>query len=190
MSSAREFATVDLIAVSCAETRGVDAFALALIKAERQIRRLVTHLVYQFPCFTANHISPLRDELWKNRAVFFEGFVRGFDALYPRSVAQLMGNRYTQLRPILDEAIEHRNKIFHGQLTARFLTRQDLVDLATDIKVWCTSLGAGAGAEVGFDGFGRNSFQKSTMPDLWKRCRVEFGSVAAYQAFISAHMER
>ena len=46
-----EFQTVDLIVNSTARSRAVDAFALSLIKAERQIRKLVTHLVYQFPCF-------------------------------------------------------------------------------------------------------------------------------------------
>ena len=50
-SCAAEFRTVDLIVASSAETRGVDAFALSVIEAERQIRRLVTHLVYQFPSF-------------------------------------------------------------------------------------------------------------------------------------------
>jgi hypothetical protein len=54
VSCEAEFATVDLIIRSNAETRGVDAFALALLKAERQIRRLFIHLVYQFPCFGEN----------------------------------------------------------------------------------------------------------------------------------------
>jgi hypothetical protein len=190
MSIAEEFATVSLILNSQAETRGVDAFALSLIKAERQVRKLVTHLVYQFPVFGPGDVSALRGALGASRRVYFEGFLAGFDALYSRSVQELVGSEYARLKGRVDEAIDHRNKIFHGQLTARSLTRQDLVDLATDIKVWCTTLGAGAGAEVGHDGFGRNSFQKSAMLDLWKRCRVQFGSVADYQAFISAHMDR
>lgn len=45
-SATEEFSTVDLLLGSGAETRAVDAFALALIKAERQARKLVTHLVY------------------------------------------------------------------------------------------------------------------------------------------------
>jgi hypothetical protein len=48
MSTEEEFATVSLILGSQAETRGVDAFALSLIKAERQIRKLVTHLCISF----------------------------------------------------------------------------------------------------------------------------------------------
>jgi hypothetical protein len=63
MSYLEEFSTVDLIVGSTAETRGVDAFALSLIKAERQIRRLMTHLVYQFPCFRSTDIEDLRGVL-------------------------------------------------------------------------------------------------------------------------------
>jgi hypothetical protein len=66
VSCEAEFATVDLIIRSNAETRGVDAFALALLKAERQIRRLFIHLVYQFPCFGGERIGRLRDTLWAN----------------------------------------------------------------------------------------------------------------------------
>jgi hypothetical protein len=46
MGHAQEFATVDLLLESKHETRGIDAFALSLIKAERQMRRFVTYFVY------------------------------------------------------------------------------------------------------------------------------------------------
>ena len=68
MSCEQEFQTVDLIVKSDAETRGVDAFALSLIKAERQIRKLFTYLMFQFPAFTvsdfANFRSALARENW------------------------------------------------------------------------------------------------------------------------------
>lgn len=172
MSTAEEFATVDLILGAGVETRGVDAFALSLIKAERQIRRLFTHLVYQFPAFAPGNIPRLRDTLAASRRVYFEDFITGFDALYPRSVEALVGPEYVRLKRRVDEAIDHRNKIFHGQLTSRALTRQDLVDLANDIREWCTILASGAASEVGYDGFGRNSFRKSALPDLWRRYKV------------------
>jgi len=189
MDPAREFATVDLIVTSCAETRGVDAFALALIKAERQIRRLVTHLVYQFPCFTASHISPLRDALWNNRGVYFDGFERGFDALYPRSVAQLVGDAYSRLRPRLDEAIDHRNKICHGQLTSKYLTREDLLGFVADIRAWCESIARATNAEFEYDSFA-DSFRKSTVADLAKRLKVQLTDVAGYVQFIRQYMQR
>jgi hypothetical protein len=64
---ATEFETVDIVIKSGAETSGVDAFALALIKAERQIRKLVTHLVYQFPCFGPSDVPSLRQALATSR---------------------------------------------------------------------------------------------------------------------------
>src|SRR5262245_10963939 len=117
MSFAEEFATVDLIVNSQAETRGVDAFALALIKSEKQLRRLVTHLVYQFPAFATKDISLLRSALVKNRNVYAEGFITGFDALYTRTVKDLVGADHDPLYIRLTQATRYRNKIFHGQLT-------------------------------------------------------------------------
>ena len=112
MSIAEEFATVSLILNSQAETRGVDAFALSLIKAERQVRKLVTHLVYQFPVFAPSDVAALRNALGASRRVYFEGFLSGFDALYPRSVQDLVGSEHARLKARVDEAIDHRNKIF------------------------------------------------------------------------------
>jgi hypothetical protein len=142
----------------------VDAFALSLIKAERQIRKLVTHLIYQFPCFGPGDIPSLRKTLVDNRRVYFEGFEKGFSVLYPRGISDLVGSEYQRLRGRIDEAIDYRNKIFHGQLTSKNLTRDDLLAYVDDIRTWCKTLAESALAEVGYDGFGRNSFQKSTTP--------------------------
>jgi len=114
MSIAEEFATVSLILNSQAETRGMDAFALSLIKAERQVRKLVTHLVYQFPVFAPSDVAALRNALGASRRVYFEGFLSGFDALYPRSVQDLVGSEHARLKARVDEAIDHRNKIFQN----------------------------------------------------------------------------
>jgi hypothetical protein len=114
--------------------------------------------------------------------VYFEGFIAGIDALYPHPVKALVGLEYPRLRVRLKRATDHRSKIFHGQLTDRALTRTDLISLATDIREWCTKLSTklsdGALAEIGYDGFGRNSFQKSAITDLRKRYRVQLSSVA------------
>ncbi len=190
MNWSEEFRTVSLIVKSSAETRGVDAFALSLIKAERQIRRLVTHLVYQFPCFGPTDIVRLRETLGNNKRVYFEDFVRGFDALYSRSVRELVGAEHDRLRGCLDEAIKHRNKIFHGQLTLRYLTREDLLAYVTDIRLWCRQLAEGAFGEFAYDGFARDSFQKSQVPELYRRFKVQLLSVETYADFISQHMQR
>jgi hypothetical protein len=190
MSVEREFETVDRILASQAPTRGVDAFALSLIKAERQVRKLFTHLVYQCPAFGVADVTALRGSLVATRQVYFGGFLRGFDALYSRPINSLVGPDYPRLKATLDEAIDHRNKIFHGQLTSQSLSGTELVSLASDIRVWCTSLGNSSSDEVGYDGFGRNSFQKSAIPELWTRYRVQLRNIEDYEAFIRANMER
>jgi hypothetical protein len=189
MTCANEFATVDLLLDSKHETRGVDAFALALIKTERQMRRLVTYLVYQFPCFHQGNTDRLRDVLHQKK-VYFDGLEWGFDALYPKSVRALIGSEYDILRGRLREAGNHRNKIFHGQLTAEYLSRQELLGYICDIRRWCAALSNAALAEFDYDGFGRNSFRKSKTPNLWERFKVQIVSVADYEKFISEKMER
>lgn len=190
MSYAQEFETVDLVLASLAETRGVDAFALSLIKCERQVRRLLTHIVFQFPCFGNADISALRSTLSNNRKVYFEGFICGFDAIYPRSIKYLIGPSYDELRSRLDEAIYFRNKIFHGQLTSSTLSRNDLFGYVADIRSWCKFLAEGALAEIGYDGFLRDSFKKSKIGNISKKYLVQFSGIASYEQFIRQCMQR
>lgn len=190
MSVDREFETVDLILHSNAETRGVDAFSLAIIKAERQVRKLFTHLIYQYPAFGPSDTTDLRNTLAAYRRVYFEGFLAGIDALFPLSVESLVGPEFRGLRKRLEEAIDHRNKIFHGQLTSKSLSRDDLIVFVRDAREWCSRLAAGAVAEIGYDGLGRNSFQKSNLPDLWRTYKTDLKSIADYDSFIRANMER
>lgn len=190
MSVDEEFKTVDAVIASKADTYGVDAFALSLIKSERQARKLFTHLVYQFPAFTRAEVPALRAALEANHRVYFAGVLSGFDALYSQSIETLVGRDYRRLKQRLDEASQHRNKIFHGQLTAQGLSRQDLLSFISDIRTWCGELARGAVRELGYEGFGRNSFKKSAIPDIWRRFKVEFKTVRDYEAFIRQHMQR
>ena len=104
MSVGDEFKTVDLVLASGAKTQAVDAFALSLIKAEKQVRRLVTYLIYQHPWCVPATVRPLINALEKSNDVYFDGLLRGWNALYPRSVEQLVGPEYTRLRARLTQA--------------------------------------------------------------------------------------
>jgi hypothetical protein len=186
----QEFQTVDLIVNSLAPTRGVDAFTLSLLKAERQMRRLVTHLVYQFPCFGRADVPVLRQVLADNTAVYFKGVEKGFNALYPKSVADLVGGDYTHLKKRMEEATDRRRKLFHGQLTSHNLSRTVLLAFVQDIRTWCNSLACSVQEEIGYDGFARNSFQKSVIPDLSIRFRVKITTVQEYSDFVRKNMQR
>ena len=101
-----EFATVQLVLDSGADTLAVDAFTLSLINHERQLRRLLTYSVYQFPVFGPKDVDTLRRILAANREIYAEGFVRGLDALWPQSVATLIGARHAELSKSLARGVE------------------------------------------------------------------------------------
>ncbi len=188
MGYLEEFKTVELILNSGAETRAVDAFVLSRVKAERQVRRLVTHLVYQFPCFGPSDTKSLRGTLAKNKRVYFEGFERGFNAIYRRSIKDLVGSEYGGLHSRVLEAFP-RDKIFHGQLTHQGLQREEILGYVADIGSWCKALASGCASEFHYDGFGRNSFQKSPIPNVSSRFQIQMLGLPDYEEFIRKHLE-
>lgn len=185
-----EFTTVELLRNCNAETRGVDAFALSLLKAERQMRRLFTFLVFQFPCFGNSDVATLRKALTRKPRIYFEGFIKGLDALSPISIKQLIGADHDRLRQSLDEAVAIRNKIFHGQLTDRYLSRDDLFTSVDDIEKWCRLLAESTDQQFGYDGFGRNSYRKATDTSLPQSLKVQIASVSDYEIFLKRVLSR
>lgn len=189
MSFTEEFATIDMIAESQLPTRAVDVFALSIIKMERQMRKLFTYLIFQSDDFDYHHVAGLRGVLSDNKRVYFDGFERGIDALYPLSVEQIVGAEYGGLRRIVSDALAVRNKIFHGQLTDHCLLREDLVELATDVRRWCELLAGNAQLELGYDGFGRPSFRKGPLP-LSGRYKVQVNCLDSYRDFLARYVQR
>lgn len=185
-----EFETVDLLLASSAETRAVDAFALAWIKAERQVRKLFTYLIYQFRSYGPDDVAALRATLAGSRAVYFEGFLRAIDVLYPKSLEVLVGVEYVIRRKQLEEVIGYRNKVLHGQITLRSLSRDDLYEIVGVIRRWCDLLAIAAAREFGYDGFARNSFRKLPSRDLSQHYRVQLRSIDDYAVFVRTHLER
>lgn len=188
MNIDEEFATIDVLLASEAETRGVDAFALTLIKAERQMRKLFTYLVFQSGGFGAGDVEALRNALAARR-VYFLDFLSAWDKLYPRPLKDIVGPDHDRLRAVLDEAIEHRKKIFHGHLTRKHLSREELIAYVAQIGCWCRALATGSQLEMGYDGFGRNSFRKSVDSSLAGRLVAKIASVEDYDNLL-AEMER
>lgn len=190
MSLNHEFGTIDLILTSTAETRGVDAFALAVIKHERQLRKLFTYSVFQFPCFSRADEPQMRAALVNNRRVYGGGFILGLDELWPRPVSQVIGPRYDALMASLaGQVLAARNKIFHGQVTDMRLDRPALLSMVADIREWCTLLADGAQKEIGYDGFARDSYRKLD-PTLHQRFKRQLASVPEYSLFLDQFVAR
>lgn len=189
MSFEEEFKTVYLLERSNAETRMVDAFSLSLIKAERQLRKIFTYLIYQNKSFSKENIKELKETLANNRKVYFKGFIRGFDRIYPKAISGIYGKNYAKHLSHLEEAIEYRNKIFHGQLTGKHLSRSDFKRIVDNISTWCKKLAREMKNEIGYDGFQRNSYRKSTNKTLSETFKTRFNSIEEYKNFISHYME-
>lgn len=183
MSVENEFATVDLVAHANAATSGIDAFALSVIKAERQIRRLFTHIVFQCPAFKQADVPALRTALWDRKRCYFEGFVRGIDGILPMSLDQLIGAPYQPLRLGIDSAMEVRNKVFHGQLTNQNLCQSDLFAHVDNVRAWCQSIANAGMRAVDYDGFQRNSFRKGRA-EVAQTFQRTFPNVAEYSRFL------
>lgn len=178
----REFSTIDVLLGSRLETRGVDAFALCIIKMERQLRRLFTFSIFQFPCFADVSIQDLKTTLVGER-IYFEGFIKGFEMLHPVTIADLIGSEYSRLCPSLAVVTKHRNKIFHGQTTGHELSRDALLGYVSDLQQWCRLLGEGARNYLGYEGFD-DSFRKAADPKFVSSYKRSLTSIADYKVFL------
>jgi hypothetical protein len=189
MSLSREFENIDTLLGHRTETTGVDCFSLAVIKLERQMRRLFTYGVFQFSCFTEIDIPELREALVKQRYAYFDGFIRGFDLIHPRPISELIGASHTDLLQTVKKAIEYRNKIFHGQLTPDSLKTSDLLSIVESIRTWCRKLGESSEAYFGYSGFS-NSFIKASNRAFVAGYRTNLTSIEEYEEFLLHNVKR
>ena len=190
MNFETEFKVVDLLLSSEFETRGVDAFSLSILKMERQIRRIFTHIVYQHNSFRNEDIQKLIDTLAGNKKIQFKHFIPAINLLYPKTVEAIYGENYSDSKNRIDAAEEIRNKIFHGQPTGMNLTRHELIEIVINIRCWCTNLATSFNQEIGYDGFVRDSYQKSTLPEAFKDITWTFNSVDGYSKFLGTVVEK
>ena len=184
MNYEAEFAIVDLILASDFETRGVDAFSLCVLKMERQMRRLFTHLVYQCPDFNAGDVPELIKVLSDNKKIYFRHFIAGIDSIYSKTVSDIYGATYQDSLRNVEEALSVRNKVFHGQLTGNGLSREELLAMVLNIRCWCSTLAASFLSEYGYDGFARDSFQKSKHQEVFKEISWPFSGTQEYESYL------
>lgn len=188
MDCNKDFATVNLILASTFETRGVDAFALSLIKAEKQMRRIFTFLIFQNPNYDISHFSDLRNTLAANRLIYFDGFLKGINLILSRQIKDIYGDNYETDIDYIVKFAQDRNKIFHGQITASGLTRDDLLTRVGIIKGWCERLGDILTLEIGYNGFS-HSYRKSELPLILNNLD-KFDTIGKYKAFLITELQR
>lgn len=161
ISYKEEFAIIDYISLSDYKTRGVDAFSLALIKSERQLRKIFTFLIFQFPFLDKENSNILIETLSKNKKIYSKHFIIGIDSILENSFESIYGELYDRDLENINKLYPYRNKIFHGQISGESLTRTELLEKIEIIKRWCKNCSIYFDNHIGYDGFSRNSLQKS-----------------------------
>ena len=181
-----EFATIDLLLPSNTLTGRTDAFILAWVKIEKQIRRIFTYVVYQSPAFSS------KDDIIKiiasNPRLYFENFVKGFDALYPTPFDQIIGSRYAKFMKDFARIKKYRNKILHGQLTGLAL---DAAKLTTEVELmreWVSLVAEKMCAEIGYDGVEPNAFRKSNVKNFSSRYNRNIQDAKDLKSFVAQFM--
>lgn len=162
LSYKKEFDIIDYICLSDYETRGVDAFSLALIKSERQLRKIFTFLIFQSPYFNKENSKILIKTLAKNKKIYSKHFIIGIDSILENSFESVYGELYKNDIEAINKLYPYRNKIFHGQISGESLKRSDLLEKIDLIKRWCQNCSLHFENLIGYDGFSRNSLRKST----------------------------
>lgn len=180
-----EFATVDILVQSDTTTGRTDAFVISWVKIEKQARRILSYLLYQFPAFTKLNTKDIENTISSKRNLYFETFIRGFDRLYPISFSDIVGTvDYTTFITELNRIKQYRNKILHGQPTGLRLTSDQLTREIILMKNWCSLVGKSMEDEINFDGFTRNSFRKNTSKDLSSHFRCNITNIAELNTFL------
>jgi hypothetical protein len=181
----QEFNVVTDLLASASRSKGVDAFALSLLKAERHARRMFTFLVFQSSSFGKEQISQLRAALVNHEKFAFTSVLAGIDLISPYSLTELCGDRHARLLTHLPMIKSRRNKIFHGQLTHESLTTKELASMATVLIDWSIALAVGGANKLGYDGFISESFVKSADVEFSHSLKKQLATVADYAIFLN-----
>ena len=188
----KDFETVKILVGSDTETGRTDAFIVAYTKTEKQVRRIFTNLVYQFPAFDLSHYEEIVSVIASKRLLYFENFVHGFDTIYPKSFRVIVGEPiYIQfLNTDFVRIKKYRNKILHGQPTGEQLSSDDLNCEITIMREWCSKVAESMNKEIGFDGFQRNSFRKNANKNLAANYKVKITDLTSLDTFIENNMNK
>lgn len=153
-----EFATIEALWNTTAETKRVDCLVLSWVKYEKQLRRLFSFFVFQHPNITEEDVGDVVLTFAENNRLYPETFIEGITRLGVASVSEIIGDSYEELWSEIDRIKSYRNKIMHGQLTGKDLQCSQLENDVIMIVRWMAALADAADAAYGYDGVRRNTF--------------------------------
>jgi len=156
-----EFEVIEYLLNSNNESRAIDSFSLSLLKIEKQIRKIFTHLIYQYEWFKPSDKIKIINILSANKNIYFRHLIIGINLIYFKEIKDIYGVGYEVDYNSISNLKNFRNKIFHGQLTGQELNRTDLTEFVAIMKRWSKQIAESFQDEINYDGFERNSLKKS-----------------------------
>lgn len=185
-----EFATVELLWRSSAETRRTDSLLLSWIKHEKQLRRLFCFLIFQHASITRETIESVIAALAENKNLNPETFLEGIRALGVTPVPQLLGAHYPRLWPELTRIKKARNKLMHGQITGKNLSSDQLEQDVLLLIDWISRLADGAQETFGYDGLRRNTYIAAKSVARINITKYPFADVAEFKRWLSTLVQK
>lgn len=180
-----EFATVEAIWGTSAETRRVDALLLSWVKYEKQLRRLFSFFVFQHPSITAAKLDSVISAFVANRNLNPESFISGINALGVTAIPKLLGASYAPLWTEIARIKKYRNKIMHGQHTGQGITSAQLERDVVHIVNWIAALAQAADSAFGYDGLRRNTYVAAKSSAKIHVQKYPFSTPAELQSWLS-----
>jgi hypothetical protein len=153
-----EFATVEALWTTRAETRRVDALVLSWVKYEKQLRRLFSFFIYQHPKITKDRLDAVTTAFAANRNLNPETFISGIKDLGITPLPKLLGESYSKLWPQISRIRKYRNKIMHGQHTGHGIKSPEIERDVIYLIKWISAVAQAADAAFGYDGLERNTY--------------------------------
>jgi hypothetical protein len=153
-----EFATIEALWSSNAQTRRVDSLLLSWVKYEKQLRRLFSFLVYQHPNFNQNNLESVIGAFVDSRNLYPETFIAGISKLGVTPVPRLLGEDYKPMWAEIQRIKKYRNKIMHGQVTGQAIKSPQLEADVLHLVSWINALAVASQREFGYDGLKRNTY--------------------------------
>ena len=180
-----EFATVEAIWNTNAETRRVDALLLSWVKYEKQLRRLFSFVVFQHPGITAAKLDSVISAFAANRNLNPESFISGIKLLGVPSIPTLLGASHSQLWAEITRIKKYRNKIMHGQHSGQGITSAQLERDVVHIVNWIAALAQAADSAFGYDGLRRKTYVAAKSSAKIHVQAYPFSTAAELQAWLS-----
>jgi hypothetical protein len=179
-----EFATVESLWVSSAQTRRTDSLLLTWVKYEKQLRRLFCFLVFQHSSITEQTIDSVITTLAENRNLNPRTFMAAIKALGVLPISKLLGKDHTHLSRDVARIQKIRNKLMHGQITGQKIRSSQLEKDVMLLINWVSCLADGAETAFGYDGLSRNTFRKAKSVAKINVSKYPFGNVSEFKSWI------